>query len=93
MGSALPLGGQNPISLEYQIYPPAIDTLVTGMGGGVVPAAWQRVARAWHGGDIGPVPPLAAARFAWWAAVRALDRIAEAGPRRRRGRRRAAAPS
>ena len=33
-GVALPLGGQNPISLEYQIYPPAIDTLVTGMGGG-----------------------------------------------------------
>ena len=27
---ALVLGGQNPISLEYQIYPPAIDTLVTG---------------------------------------------------------------
>ena len=24
-------GGQRPISLEYQIYPPAIDTLVTGM--------------------------------------------------------------
>ena len=30
---ALLLGGQNPISLEYQIYPPStfIDTLVTGM--------------------------------------------------------------
>ena len=25
------LGGQNPITLEYQIYPPPIDTLVTGM--------------------------------------------------------------
>ena len=61
-------------------------------GGGVVPAAWQRVARAWHGGDT-ELSPLAAARIAWWAAVRALDRIAEAGPRRRRGRRRAAAPS
>ena len=24
-------GGQNPITLEYQIYPPTIDTLVTGM--------------------------------------------------------------
>ena len=24
-------GGQNPISLEYQIHPPTIDTLVTGM--------------------------------------------------------------
>ena len=23
--------GQNPISLEYQIHPPTIDTLVTGM--------------------------------------------------------------
>ena len=29
--SLLP-GGQNPITLEYQIYPPTIDTLVTGMG-------------------------------------------------------------
>ena len=30
---ALLLGGQNPISLEYQIYPPStsIDTLVTGV--------------------------------------------------------------
>ena len=30
---ALLQGGQNPISLEYQIYPPStsIDTLVTGM--------------------------------------------------------------
>ena len=28
---ALVLGGQNPITLEYQIYPPPIDTLVTGM--------------------------------------------------------------
>ena len=26
-----PPGGQNPITLEYQIYPPTIDTLVTGM--------------------------------------------------------------
>ena len=26
-------GGQRPISLEYQIHPPAIDTPVTGMGG------------------------------------------------------------
>ena len=24
-------GGQNPISLEYQIHPPTIDTLVTGV--------------------------------------------------------------
>ena len=32
-GVALVLGGQNPITLEYQIYPPPIDTLVTGMGG------------------------------------------------------------
>ena len=24
-------GGQNPITLEHQIYPPTIDTLVTGM--------------------------------------------------------------
>ena len=31
-GVALVLGGQNPITLEYQIYPPPIDTLVTGMG-------------------------------------------------------------
>ena len=34
-------GGQRPVSLEYQIYPPAIDTLVTGMvrgrGGGEQP--------------------------------------------------------
>ena len=30
-GVALPLGGQRPISLEYQIYLPAIDTIVTGM--------------------------------------------------------------
>ena len=30
-GVALVLGGQNPITLEYQIYPPPIDTLVTGM--------------------------------------------------------------
>ena len=29
---ALVLGGQNPIALEYQIYLPAVDTLVTGMG-------------------------------------------------------------
>ena len=28
--SLLP-GGQNPIALEYQIHPPTIDTLVTGM--------------------------------------------------------------
>ena len=33
-GVALVLGGQNPITLEYQIYPPPIDTLVTGMGRG-----------------------------------------------------------
>ena len=33
-GVALVLGGQNPITLEYQIYPPPIDTLVTGMGVG-----------------------------------------------------------
>ena len=31
MGVALVPSVQNPISLEYQIYPPAIDTLVTGM--------------------------------------------------------------
>ena len=30
-GVALVLGGQNPITLEYQIYPPPIDTIVTGM--------------------------------------------------------------
>ena len=30
-GVALVLGGQNPITLEYEIYPPPIDTLVTGM--------------------------------------------------------------
>ena len=30
-GVALPLGGQRPISLEYQIYYPAIDTIVIGM--------------------------------------------------------------
>ena len=30
------LGGQNLISLEYQIYPLAIDALVTGMGKGLV---------------------------------------------------------
>ena len=34
-GVALVLGGQNPITLEYQIYPPPIDTLVTGMLRGV----------------------------------------------------------
>ena len=31
-GVAHPPGGQRPISLEYQIYLPAIDTIVTGMG-------------------------------------------------------------
>ena len=30
-GVALVLGGQNPITLEYQIYPPTIDTIVTGL--------------------------------------------------------------
>ena len=30
-GAACVYGGQRPISLEYQIYLPAIDTLVTGM--------------------------------------------------------------
>ena len=30
---SLPPGGQNPITLEYQIYPPTIDTIVTGMAG------------------------------------------------------------
>ena len=30
-GVARPPGGQRPISLEYQIYLPAIDTIVTGM--------------------------------------------------------------
>ena len=34
---SLPPGGQNPITLEYQIYPPTIDTIVTGM----VPVARQ----------------------------------------------------
>ena len=39
VGKTLPRGaarvhsGQRPISLEYQIHPPAIDTPVTGMGG------------------------------------------------------------
>ena len=35
-GVALLLGGQNPKTLEYQIYPPStsIDTLVTGMAVG-----------------------------------------------------------
>ena len=31
-GVAHPPGGQRPITLEYQIYLPAIDTIVTGMG-------------------------------------------------------------
>ena len=35
-GVALVLGGQNPITLEYQIYPPPIDTLVTGMGQSII---------------------------------------------------------
>ena len=35
-GVALLLGGQNPITLEYQIYPPAIDTLLTGMVGAIL---------------------------------------------------------
>ena len=30
-GVAHPPGGQRPITLEYQIYLPAIDTIVTGM--------------------------------------------------------------
>ena len=30
-GVAHPPGGQRPISLEYQIYLPAIDSIVTGM--------------------------------------------------------------
>ena len=31
-GEVSPLaGGQSPITLEYQIYPPTIDTLATGM--------------------------------------------------------------
>ena len=33
-------GGQRPISLEYQIYPPAIDTLVTGMPPIPLPKWW-----------------------------------------------------
>ena len=37
---------------------------VGGGGEGVFPAAWQRVAMAWHGGDI-ELSPLAAARVAW----------------------------
>ena len=32
-GVAHPPGGQRPITLEYQIYLPAIDTIVTGLGG------------------------------------------------------------
>ena len=54
------------------------------------------VGSAWQGGDIAPLPPLAVTRIAWYATARALDHIAEAGPRRRRGSRggrRAAAPS
>ena len=43
-GVALVLGGQNPITLEYQIYPPPIDTLVTGMH----QAADLQVLRARH---------------------------------------------
>ena len=35
-GCASMHGVQRPISLEYQIYPPAIDTLVTGMGPGAL---------------------------------------------------------
>ena len=31
---SLPPGGQNPITLEYQIYPPTIDTIVTGLSVG-----------------------------------------------------------
>ena len=36
---ALVLGGQNPNTPEYQIYPPVIDTLVTGMTLGTSPEA------------------------------------------------------
>ena len=32
VGCCPPPGGQRPISLEYQIYLPAIDTIVTGLG-------------------------------------------------------------
>ena len=35
-GVALLLGGHNPITLEYQIYPPTIDTLVTGLERGEI---------------------------------------------------------
>ena len=41
-GVALVLGGQNPITLEYQIYPAPIDTLVTGMS---LPTGVQRIDR------------------------------------------------
>ena len=33
---SLPPGGQNPNTLEYQIYPPTIDILVTGMDDGAL---------------------------------------------------------
>ena len=39
---SLPPGGQNPITLEYQIYPPTIDTLVTGMSQTVFKAGDSR---------------------------------------------------
>ena len=38
-GVAHPPGGQRPISLEYQIYLPAIDTIVTGMANDAVNVA------------------------------------------------------
>ena len=37
-GVAHPPGGQRPITLEYQIYLPAIDTIVTGM---YIVSTWQ----------------------------------------------------
>ena len=39
-GVALVLGGQNPITLEYQIYPPPIDALVTGMASRAPDPCW-----------------------------------------------------
>ena len=36
-GVAHPPGGQRPITLEYQIYLPAIDTIVTGLSGAAIP--------------------------------------------------------
>ena len=47
---ALLLGGQNPKTLEYQIYPPStsIDTLVTGMASRAPDPYWQVGEWRWH---------------------------------------------